>query len=202
RSPHGFAASARDALAAGFTAVKIAPFDEVVPGENRPGTIDFGLARIAAVRDAVGTGRHLLVDCHWRLTEAQAEVVIRFAAGQAVYWVECPLPETEDNLPALVRLRRLANAQQVRLAGCEQGIGMAGFEGFLKAGAYDAMMPDVKYVGGLGQVMRLSERFADHGVGFSPHNPTGPVCHAASLQVCAAAPNLDRLEMQFDETPL
>src|SRR6185437_8986836 len=54
RSPHGFAASARDALAAGFTAVKIAPFEEVVPGENRPGTIDFGLARIAAVRDATG----------------------------------------------------------------------------------------------------------------------------------------------------
>jgi galactonate dehydratase len=41
-----------------------------------------------------------------------------------------------------------------------------------------------------------------HGVGFSPHNPTGPVCHAASLHVCAVAPALQRLEMQYAETPL
>ena len=34
----------------------------------------------------------------------------------------------------------------------------------------------------------------------SPHNPTGPVCHAASLQVCAAVPHVERLEMQFRET--
>lgn len=64
------------------------------------------------------------------------------------------------------------------------------------------MMPDVKYVGGLTEVMRLAEAFDQHGVLFSPHNPTGPVCHATSLQVCAAVPHLDRLEMQFDETPL
>ena len=64
------------------------------------------------------------------------------------------------------------------------------------------MMPDVKYVGGVAEVMRLAEAFDRHGVLFSPHNPTGPVCHATSLQVCAAVPHLDRLEMQFDETPL
>ena len=105
-------------------------------------------------------------------------------------------------LPALHRLRGLANAGGVRLAGCEQGVRQAGFEPFLKAGAYDAMMPDVKYVGGVAEVMRLAETFDRHGVLFSPHNPTGPVCHATSLQVCAAVPHLDRLEMQFDETPL
>jgi galactonate dehydratase len=51
-------------------------------------------------------------------------------------------------------------------------------------------------------MLHLAEIFDRAGVAFSPHNPTGPVCHAASLQVCAAAGSIDRLEVQFDETPL
>lgn len=122
--------------------------------------------------------------------------------GAGGVWVECPLPETDDTLTALRRLRGLANARGVRLAGCELGIGEAGFAPFLRAGAYDVMMPDVKYVGGLAEMLRLSDTFAQAKIGFSPHNPTGPICHAVSLHVCAAAPSLDRLEVQFNETDL
>ena len=203
RRPESFAASACAALAAGFTAVKIAPFDEMTPGlPVAAGAIGPGLDRIAAARAAIGPDCDLLVDCHWRLTEPTAVEVIRAAAAQAVYWVECPLPETDDALSALRRLRGLANARGVRLAGCELGIGAAGFAPFLRAGAYDVMMPDVKYVGGLAEMLRLSDSFAQAKIGFSPHNPTGPICHAVSLHVCAAAPSLDRLEVQFDETDL
>ncbi|HUZ62611.1 MAG TPA: enolase C-terminal domain-like protein [Acetobacteraceae bacterium] len=206
RSPEGFAASALAAVAAGFDAIKIAPFDEVTPDAHRAGTVPAmlapGLQRIAAVRAALGPGRDLLVDCHWRLDEAAAATVVGAAAAQDVYWVECPLPETEANLPALKRLRGLANVRGMRLAGREEGVGLADFAPFLAAGAYDVMMPDVKYVGGLAEMLHLAERFAAHGVAFSPHNPTGPVCHAASLHLAAVAAGFDRLEMQFDETPL
>jgi galactonate dehydratase len=203
RNPAGFAASARDALAAGFEAVKIAPFDEVAPGPVRvPGALGPGLARIAATREAIGPTRDLMVDCHWRLDEREAETVIREGEALGLYWVECPLPETEANLPALSRLRKLANVRAIRLAGCETAVGEEGFAPFLRAQTYDAMMPDAKYVGGLAKMLRIAETFAEVGVAFSLHNPTGPVCHAASLQVCAAAGTLDRLEVQFDETPL
>ncbi len=203
RSPAGFAASARDALAAGFEAFKIAPFDEVVPGAARvPGSIGPGLARIAAVREAIGPGRDLMVDCHWRLDEEEAGRVIREGEALDLHWVECPLPETPSSLPALRRLRALANARGIRLAGCETAVGQEGFAPFLQAESYDAMMPDAKYVGGLAEMLRIADRFAASGVAFSPHNPTGPICHAASLQVCAAAGTLDRLEVQFDETPV
>ncbi len=203
RTPAGFAASARDALAAGFEAVKIAPFDEVAPGPARvPGSLGPGLARIAATRDVIGPTRDLMVDCHWRLDEREAETVIREGEALGLYWVECPLPETEANLSALRRLRSLANARAIRLAGCETAFGEKGFASFLKAQTYDAMMPDAKYVGGLAEMLRIADAFAGAGVAFSPHNPTGPVCHAASLQVCAAARTLDRLEVQFDETSL
>jgi galactonate dehydratase len=64
------------------------------------------------------------------------------------------------------------------------------------------IMPDVKYAGGLREVMRLAEAQIEAGVTFSPHNPSGPVAHAASLEVCAAVGDGGLLEHQFDESPL
>ncbi len=206
RSPAGFAASAGDAMAAGFTAFKIAPFDGVTAEAlAKPGGhagLEPGLARIAAVRQRIGHDADLMVDCHWRLDEAAALQVLRAVEPLRLHWLECPLPETADNVPALVRLRHAANARGMKLAGCEQAIGLDGFLPFLDAGAYDTMMPDVKYVGGLAEVQRVADAFAAAGVDFSPHNPSGPICHAASLHVSAATAGFSRLELQFDESPL
>ena len=206
RSPAGFAASARAALAAGHEAFKVAPFDEATAqaraAQALGPAIERGLARIAAVRDAIGADRRLMVDCHWRFDEKSAARVIAAAAGLGLHWVECPLPETADNLAALRRLRGLANAGGVRLAGCEEATGVAGFAPFLASGAYDVVMPDVKYVGGLGELLRLAEAASRAGVLVSPHNPSGPLSHAASLQIASVLPGCDRLEMQFDESPL
>jgi galactonate dehydratase len=206
RSPAGFARSAREAINAGHTGIKIAPFDEATPEARRQGelatAIEPGLQRIAAARDAIGPQRRLLVDCHWRFDEATAERVIAAAAKSRVHWVECPLPETDDNLDALVRLRRQANGLGVLLAGGEHAIGISGFTPFLKSGAYDVVMPDAKYLGSLAEMLKLAEMTHHAGVGFSPHNPSGPVGHAVSLHLCAVVAELHCLEMQFDETPL
>ncbi len=205
RSPEGFVASARDARSKGFDILKIAPFDEVTPGltaSERRGAAEPGLARIAALCAELGSRGELLVDCHWRFDETSGAEVTRQAAALGVKWIECPLPETPEAIGAITRLRSLANHLGMRLAGCEEAIHGDAFEPYLAAGAYDVMMPDVKYVGGLEAMLRTAERFAAHGVAFSPHNPSGPISHAASLHVAAAAPVLDRLEFQFDESPL
>lgn len=206
RSPAGFARSAREAINAGHSGIKIAPFDEATPEAKRKGelatVIESGLQRIAAARAAIGPQRRLLVDCHWRFDEATTERVIAVAAENKVHWVECPLPETNDNLDALVRLRRRANGLGVLLAGGEHAIGISGFTPFLKSGAYDVVMPDAKYLGSLADMLNLAEMTHNAGVGFSPHNPSGPVGHAVSLHLCAVVAELHCLEMQFDETPL
>src|SRR5262249_21359239 len=125
RSPAGFAARALEVKQRGFDALKIAPFDEVRPGEaTSASAIDGGLARIAAVRAAVGSELRLLVDCHWRLTETAALDVLREVEPLKLYWFECPLPEEQGNFDALRRLRSRANAHGVRLAGCEMMTGV------------------------------------------------------------------------------
>jgi galactonate dehydratase len=206
RTPEGFAQSARDALAAGFNALKIAPFDEVDQASCSAGhgiaAMQAGLDRIAAVRAVAGADRRLMVDCHWRFNETAARAMIGAAAELGVYWIECPLLETLDNVQALVRLRQYANALGIRLAGLEQGIGFAAFLPFCEAGAYDVMMPDVKYVGGFMEMLNCAQRLSHYNVAVSLHNPSGPICHAASLHAAAAMDAFDMLEMQFDESPL
>jgi len=206
RTPEGFAQSARDALAAGHVAFKLAPFDEVNTAVCAAGggvaAMQSGLARIAAVRDVVGAHSRLMVDCHWRFDEATATALVHAAAEMGLYWIECPLPEMDAHMDALVRLRALANPRGIRMAGLEQGIRFEAFRPYCEAGAYDVLMPDVKYMGGLQEMLDAADQFALRGVQFSPHNPTGPICHAASLQLAAAAGSFDMLELQFDESPL
>lgn len=206
RSPAGFAASAQAARAAGFTAFKIAPFDEVSPAFCAAGEglalAAPGLARIAAVRSAIGPDAALLVDCHWRFDADTAAAVLQACAEHRVCWFECPVAETEAAIPALRALRSLAHRHDMRLAGGEKFVRIAQFAPFIAAGVYDVLMPDIKYVGGLAEALALAAHMAEAGIAFSPHNPSGPIAHAASVQLCAAAPTLDRLEMQWDETPL
>ena len=161
-----------------------------------------GIARVEAVRQAIGAERRLMVDCHWRFNEATAAELITQMARLHVHWVECPIAESHDYIAALVRLRGRANGLGVKLAGLELAIVLDGFMPYVEAGAYDVVMPDVKYFGGLQAMQRAADVFDRYGVQVSPHNPTGPVCHAASLQVSAAMRPLDMLELQFDESPL
>ena len=141
RSPAGFAASARYARDRGFSAFKIAPFDDVTPKRCQDGTagaaIALGLERIAAVRTTIGADARLMVDCHWRFTSEAAGRLIDAVHPFGLYWLECPIAETEAMIPELVDLRRRCNGAGMKLAGLEEFVGAASFEVFARAGAYE-----------------------------------------------------------------
>lgn len=204
RVPEGFAEAARRAVADGFAAVKLAPFDPFVwedaadPAQRA--AYAQGLERIAAVRDAVGPGVDVMVDCHWRFSAGGAAALVRDVAPFDLFWLECPLAEA--NLAEIRRVRAAANERGMRLAGAETLAGLAGFAPVIAAGAYDVLMPDIKYCGGHEEMRRIAALAQLHGIEIAPHNPTGPICHAHTVQACATIPNLGRLEVQFGETPL
>jgi galactonate dehydratase len=205
RTPQGFANSARHAAGRGFTAFKIAPFDNVTPSLCAKGeagqAIKTGLERIAAVRSAVGQDARLMVDCHWRFTADAAQALVPDVASFGLYWLECPIAETDSNIEALVGLRARCNKVGMRLAGLEEFVGVESFANYARRGAYDVMMPDMKYVGGPEEMLRTAEVLRANGVELSPHNPTGPICHVGSLHLCATIPGT-MLEIQLDESPL
>jgi galactonate dehydratase len=202
RTPEGFAAAASRAVQDGFRAVKLAPFDPLVwedaadPAQRA--AYAQGLARIAAVRDAVGPGIDVMVDAHWRFSPGGAARLVQDVAPFALFWLECPV--SEANHAAIRRLRSMANDRGMRLAGAETLAGLAAYRPLIETGCYDVLMPDIKHAGGHGEIARIAALAQTAGVEIAPHNPTGPVCHAQSVHLCATLPNLLPLEVQFGET--
>jgi len=206
RTPAGFAAAARRALAAGYRAFKLAPFDGVIAEDAATTPIDAGiragLDRVFAVRDALGAAPALMVDCHWRFDEPRAAMLIRDLVPAAPYWIECPVSEHLSCFSAIARLTRIAREFGMQTAGGEMIAGVDQAEAMCAAGLYDVLMPDIKYAGGYRGMLEIAQVCELHGKAYSPHNPTGPIAHLASIHLCAAAPALLWLEHQWDETPL
>jgi galactonate dehydratase len=102
----------------------------------------------------------------------------------------------------LKRLRSAANERGMVLAGAEMQIGETGFAPILAGGLYDVVMPDIKYAGGYSEMMKIAALAHKYGIACSPHNPTGPVCNMASMQLMCASAHFTRLEFQLGESPL
>jgi len=206
RTPAGIARAATTAVAEGFKAVKIAPFDGVLPHANATadarGRIQAGIDRVFAIREAVGANIDIMVDCHWRFDEATALHVARELAPAKLYWLECPVSENPDGYAALARVRDCVHEVGMRLAGAERQIATAGFTPYAEARLLDVVMPDVKYAGGYAEMLSIARLCERTGTAFSPHNPTGPVCNLASMHLCAVAPAFLILEHQLAESPL
>ena len=206
RSPAGIAQSARNAVAAGFTAVKIAPFDGVYFGDEDTVSlkrkVNLGIERVYAIRDAVGPDIKVMVDCHWRFNEAMTRDIMHDLKEARLYWLECPISENPDHYAALGRVRCETSAMGIKLAGAERQIATSGFASFIEDRLLDVVMPDVKYAGGYAEMLKIAALCARHDVGFSPHNPTGPVCNLASMHLCAVAPAFLILEHQLAESSL
>jgi galactonate dehydratase len=206
RSPAGIALAASKAVAAGYTAVKIAPFDGVYPGH--PDTAELkrltqiGVERIYAIRAAVGPDIGIMVDCHWRFDEPGTLQLMRDLQAAKLYWLECPVSENPDGFAAISRIHKETARSGMKLAGAERQVAAAGFKPFVADGLLDVVMPDIKYAGGYAEMLNIATLCAAHNTGFSPHNPSGPVCNMASVQLCAIAPAFLILEYQLAESPL
>ena len=198
RTPAGFAAYARKAVADGFRSVKAAPFD----GFPKPGSptgeidaaVDQGIACVAAMRQAVGSGIQIMVDCHSFFTVPMAKSVAHRLEPYNLTWYEEPVPpqQVADTL-------EIHRAIRQPMAGGELMYGISGFAPLCRNRAVDVIMPDVKHCGGMLEMSRIAAMAATEGVAVAPHNPSGPVATAATVQVSAAMRNFRILELQWGE---
>jgi galactonate dehydratase len=198
RSPAGFAANTARAVAEGFRSVKLAPFDEVAygtPPDDRRRLAEPGLARVAAVRATVSPEVRVLVDCHCRFDVPSALEIAAALAELDVGWLEDPVPY-EDGPEDVLAVRRAA---PLPIATGERLIGAAAFVPFLEAGAADYYLPDVKHIGGIGELLKLAELSRDRGVWITPHNPSGPISTLASASALASVAHAAPLEFAWGE---
>lgn len=209
RDPNGrrlisaFQSNAENALKSGFKAVKLAPFDDMKPLKNSNeaqigSDIDYAISCIEAVRQTVGPDTDLLIDVHSHLNQALAISTAKRLEKANLYWFEEPVDP--QKFPA--ETRAITDATRQPSAGGESIFGRQGFAELIATRALDVIMPDVKHCGGI-QELRFIAALAETAgnIAIAPHNPSGPVSTAASVQVCASIPNFSILEYAYGEVP-
>lgn len=198
RSPLAFGNAAEAASEEGFTAVKLAPFDEVLASSRsrsgRSAAWRKGLDRARAVRSAVGFGVEIAIDCHSRFDLKEAMAVSEAFEELELFWFEEPI-----SVDRLKDLAYLSGHIRQPLATAESLFGVESFGRLLEAGAADVLMPDVKHAGGIQETFYIGNLARAHNVAFAPHNPSGPVATAASVHVAACVEAFTILEFAWGE---
>ncbi|HEV7214512.1 MAG TPA: mandelate racemase/muconate lactonizing enzyme family protein [Chloroflexota bacterium] len=184
-SPEGLGRRAANTVALGYNALKFDPF----PGPWQM-LIDhsaeaLAVARVQAVREAVGPGVEILIEVHRRLAPMHAVSVARAIAPFRPFWFEEPTPA--EDLAATAQVRRKIDLPVV--AG-EALYTKAEFRRAFEAEAADIINPDVCNVGGLLELKEIGAMAEAYTVAVAPHgNNSTTVGLAASLHAAAVMPN-------------
>jgi galactonate dehydratase len=201
REPEALAAAARAAVAEGYDAVKLYPFgmreSAAMSAGDEARWIAHGIACVDAVRGAVGGEVDILADLMHQFREfKQVRDVLRRLERCNLHWVEDPF--VHDDPEALAQLRQ---AIAPRLAGGAPLLSRHAWRPLLEAHAFDVIMPDIKWLGGIHEAQALAATADVFGVQVSPHNASGPVATAACVHLALTLPNFAILEYAWGTPP-
>ena len=65
--------------------------------------------------------------------------------------------------------------------------------------AADYIQPDISHAGGILELKKIAAEAESRYIPFAPHNPSGPVATAATLQLAATCPNFCILEIMYSD---
>ena len=149
------------------------------------------VARVAAVRRALGPQAKLMVDVNCAWSPAFAIEMGRALEPYKLYWIEEPVATDDIDGSA-----RVADALATPIAG-ETEIGLYGFRELITRGAVDIVQPDIAWTGGFSEGRRIAALAQAHHLMVAPHAFGGAVLLAASLHFAASIPN--GLVLEFDQ---
>ncbi len=184
-TPAECAESARRAVAAGFRAVKMVGSPRPVRFVDTPRAIEAMLARVAAVREAVGDEVDIAVDLHRRLSPTMAAIVVKELEPLRPLFAEEPC-HPENNEPLLA----LSRATTVPIATGERHLTRWGFREVVEREMCAILQPDIRHCGGMLELKKIAAMAEIHNMAVAPHNAAGPIGVAASVHVMATVPNL------------
>ena len=175
---------ALDLVSRGFTAIKTGGLSDIV-------------ARVAAIRAAVGADVDLMVDMHgppW-MTTKDAIILGRALEPYNLLFYEDPVaPENCEGL------RRVQNAVQIPIAAGERLSTIWGERELIEQELVDVIQPDTGRAGGITQMRKIAAMAEAHFITVAPHSGSlGPVAEYAALHLLAAIPNALILERMEDD---
>lgn len=181
----------------GYTAVKIGPHPpgaDAMPGNAAlRGTV----ARMEAVRKAVGDDVDVAVDPHAKIFEPSRAIAMAEAIApyRPLFFEEPLRPENVD------ALAKVAAHTNVPIATGEMLYTKFEFRELLIKQAADVLQPDICCAGGILECKKIAAMAEAFYVTMAPHNPMGPVATAVNVHLAASIPNFLILEYHPDDAP-
>lgn len=190
-APAAYAEAAQGVKARGFGALKFDPMKLDATGRsdrvNRHigrAAEDLAVARVMAVREAVGPGIDICVELHGNMWPMDSIRFGRRIAHLSPFFME-EVADAEDAGAA----REVGLQTGIAIAGGERLTTLGDFRRFFEARALSVAQPDVGLAGGFTGVRAIAALAAAHEVYIQPHNCGGPISTAACAQLSFAIPN-------------
>ena len=181
--PADIVAGAKDVAAKGFTAIKMLATEEMAWIDSHA-RIDAVLARVAALRDAMGPDFGIAVDFHGRLHRPMAKVLAKELDPFRLMFIEEPVLSEHTEA-----LREIANHTATPIALGERLFSRWDFKKVLSDGVVDIIQPDPSHAGGITETRKIAAMAEAYDVALAPHCPLGPIALAACLQLDAVCHN-------------
>lgn len=195
KKPEEFAQKAKIAVKNGFSGLKWDPFGKEYLNID-PKHLNDALDCIAAVKDAVGDQVHLIIEGHGRFNVPTAVRIGNALEKFGILWFEEPIPPDDKKGIAWVR-SKIATP----VSGGERLYSRFEYADYLRMECADFWQPDVSHAGGIMEVRKIAAMAESHYIPVCPHNPSGPVANAATIQLAACIPNFYLLETMANDIP-
>jgi galactonate dehydratase len=195
KTPAEFAEKAKQAVAQGFEALKWDPFGSSYLQIERK-QLNEAIACVAAVYDAVKDTADIIIEGHGRFDIPTAVRVGQALGEFDILWFEEPIPP--QNLEGLAEVKRRVN---VPISAGERLYNRWEFRSLFELKAADFIQPDVSHAGGIMELKKIAAMAEAYHIPICPHNPSGPIANAATLQLAACIPNFYLLETMSSDVP-
>lgn len=193
KTPEEFGAKAAEAVKRGVTAMKWDPFGKNYMNISNA-ELSTALERVDAVRRAVGDKIDLLIEGHGRFDVPTGIKIAKELEQFKPMFFEEPVPP--DNLEALKAVR---DKSPVAISAGERLYGRRDYRNLFEMRAADYIQPDISHAGGIMELKKIASVAETYYIPFAPHNPSGPVANAATLQLAACCPNFSILEIMYSD---
>jgi galactonate dehydratase len=184
---------ASELMAAGISAMKIWPFDDVAQ-RNRGQSISTAemkasIEPVRKIHEAFGDSMRIAMEFHGYWNVPCAIQIAEALEPYKVMWLEELLPQ--DNLAVYASLARRCKQP---LCVSERLVTRWGFRELFENGAASIVMLDLAWCGGLSEAKKIANWAETYYLPIAPHNCSGPVTHFANWHFGVATPNFLILE--------
>jgi L-alanine-DL-glutamate epimerase-like enolase superfamily enzyme len=157
--------------------------------------VEYAAELVHSVRQTVGPGIGLAIDCHWNYSVETAIAIAQAVEGSRLLWLEDPIPP--ENIHAMGEVQRNTRTP---IATGENHYHRLDFQNLVVEAGLRILSPDVQKLG-VWEGRKLADLADLHYVNLTWHNISSPIGTMAGVHLAAATPNFMALEWHASSVP-